>query len=82
MPFCAFSSLSKGEYSNLFILAAFYRKSFSCKTSLPVKNLYLLTLANDKAEIKSVCLSKLYRALFCSIVLLIVLIFSLILTLK
>ena len=54
MPFCAFSSLSKGEYSNLFILAAFYRKSFSCKTSLSVKNLYLLTLANDKAEIKSV----------------------------
>ena len=40
----AFNSLPNGEYSNLFIVAAFSSKSFSGKISLPVKNLYLLTL--------------------------------------
>ena len=40
----AFNSLPNGEYSNLFIVAAFSSKSFSGKISLSVKNLYLLTL--------------------------------------
>ena len=45
---CAFNSLSKGEYSNYFIVAAFSSKSFSGKTSFPVKNSYLLTFPDDK----------------------------------
>ena len=60
MSVCAFNSLPKDEYSNLFILAAFSGKYFSGKTSLPVKNSYLLTLPDDKAEILTVCLSKSY----------------------
>ena len=60
MSVCAFSSVPKGEYSNLFILVAFYNKSFSNKTSLPVKNSYLLTFPNDKAEFLAVRLSKSY----------------------
>ena len=32
--------------------------------SLPVKNSYLLTFPDDKAEVLAVCLSKLYWALF------------------
>ena len=60
MSVYAFNSLPKGEYSNLFIVAAFYSNSFSEKTSLPVKNLYLLTFPDDKAEILAFCLSKLY----------------------
>ena len=39
MSVCAFNSLPKGEYLNLFIVAAFSSKSFSGKTSLPVKKL-------------------------------------------
>ena len=35
-------------------------KSFSTKTSLPVKNLYLLTFPDENAEIMAVCLSKSY----------------------
>ena len=53
MSVCAFNSLPKGEYSNLFIVAAFYSKSFSNKTSLPVKRSYLLTFHDDKVEILS-----------------------------
>ena len=60
MSVCAFSSLPNGEYSNLFILTAFSNKSFSGKTSLSVKNSYLLTFPYDKAEILAVCLSKSY----------------------
>ena len=50
MSVCAFNSLSNGEYSNLFNLAAFSSNSFSGKTSLPVKNSYLLTLPDEKAK--------------------------------
>ena len=50
MPLCAFNSLLKGKYSNLFIVAAFSRKSFSSKTSLLVKHSYLLTFPDDIAE--------------------------------
>ena len=60
MSVCAFNSLSNGEYSNLFNLAAFSSNSFSGKTSLPVKNSYLLTLPDEKAKILAVCLSQLY----------------------
>ena len=76
MSNCAFNSLPNGEYLNLFIVAAFSSKSFSGKTSLPVKNSYLLTFPHDKAEILAVCLSKLYWALFSLILLLIALILS------
>ena len=60
MSVCDFNSLHNGEYSNLFIVAAFSSKSFSGKTSLPVKNSCLLAFPYDKAEILAVCLSKLY----------------------
>ena len=60
MSVCAYNSLPRGEYSNLFIVAAFSSKSFSDKTSLLLKNSYLLTFPDDKAEILAVCLSKLY----------------------
>ena len=50
-----FSSLPNREYSNLFNKAAFSSKSFSGKTSLSVKNSYLLTFLDDKAEILAVC---------------------------
>ena len=43
MSVCAFNYLPKGEYSNIVIVAAFLSKSFSGKTSLPLKNSYLLT---------------------------------------
>ena len=59
-PVCSFKSLPNGEYSNILIAAAFSSKSFSGKTSLPVKNLYSLTFSDDKVEILAVCLSKLY----------------------
>ena len=60
MAVCAFNSLPKGEYSNLFNVAVFSSKYFSGKTFLPVKNSYLLTFPDDKAEILAVCLSKSY----------------------
>ena len=60
MSVCAFNSFSKGEYSTLFIVVAFSSNSFSGKTSLPVKNSYLLTFPDDKAEILAVSLSKSY----------------------
>ena len=55
-----FNSLPNEEYSNLFIVVAFSSKSFSGKTSLSVKNSYLLIFPDDKAEILVVYLSKLY----------------------
>ena len=58
MSGCTFNYLPNGEYSNLFIAAAFSSKSFTGKTSLPVKNSYLLAFSNDKSEILPVCLSK------------------------
>ena len=60
MPVCAFNSLPKGKYSNLLIVATFSSQSFSGKTSLPVKNLYLLTFPDGNAEILAVGRSKLY----------------------
>ena len=51
MSVCAFDSLPKGKYSNLFIVAAFSNMYFSGKTSMPVKNPILLTFPKDKAEI-------------------------------
>ena len=76
---CFSKAFPNGEYSNLFNAAVFSNKSFYNKTSFPVKNSYLLTFPDDKAEILAACLSKFYWALFCLILLLIVLIFSLIL---
>ena len=49
------------------ILCPFSSKSFSGKTSLPVKNSYLPRFADGKAEIPAICLSKSCQALFCSI---------------
>ena len=60
MPICAFNSLPKDKYLNFFIVATFSSKSFSGKTSLPIKNSFLLTFPDDKAEILAVCLSCLY----------------------
>ena len=37
----AFNSLSNGEYSNLFIVAAFSSNSFPGKTSLPVLDFFI-----------------------------------------
>ena len=54
MSVCDFNSLLNGEYSNHFIVAAFSSKSFSGKTSLPVKNSYLRTFPDYKAEILTV----------------------------
>ena len=79
MSVYAFNSLPNVEYSNLFNVAAFSSESFSCKTSLPVKNSYVLTLPDNKAEILAVFLPKSCRALFCSILVSTVLNFSLIL---
>ena len=43
--------------SNLLIAAAFSNKSFSGKTSFPVKNSNLLTFPDDSGEILAVCLN-------------------------
>ena len=60
MSVCTFNSLLKREYSNLLDVAAFFSKSFSGKTSFPVKFSYLLTFPDDKTEVLAVCLSKSY----------------------
>ena len=60
MSVCAFNSLPKGQYSNIFIVAALSSKSFSGKIYLPVKNSYLLTFTDNTAEILAVCLSNFY----------------------
>ena len=60
MSICAFNSLPNSKYSNLFIAVAFSNKSFSGKIYFPVKNLYLVTCSDDKAEILAGCLSKSY----------------------
>ena len=49
MSVFAFNSLPNGEHSNLFIVAAFSNKFLSCKTSLPVKNSYLLIFPDNKS---------------------------------
>ena len=58
MSVSVFNSLPNVEYSNLSIVVAFPKKTFSGKTSLSVKISYLLTYPDDKAEILSVCLTK------------------------
>ena len=45
-----FNSLSNGEYSNLLIATAFSDSSFSSAIPSPVKNSYLPTFPDDKAE--------------------------------
>ena len=54
----------------IFSMQQFFLAIFFSKISLPVKNSNLLIFSDDKAEILAVCLSKLYWALFCSILLL------------
>ena len=60
MSLCTFNLLPNGECSNPFIVAAYCSKFFSGTTSLPVKNSYLLTFLDNKAETLAVPLSKLY----------------------
>ena len=60
MPLYSVKSLPKDKYSNLFIVAAFSRKSFPVKISLQVENPDLLIFLNNKAEILAVCLPKSY----------------------
>ena len=55
-----FNSKLNGKYSNLLIVGAISNKSFSIKKSSLVKNSYLPTFTDDKAEILDVCLSKSY----------------------
>ena len=54
MSVCFFKSLPNGEYSNLSIVANFSNSHFFGKTSPPVKNSYLPTFSDDKAEISAV----------------------------
>ena len=61
MSVCPFTSLPNGDYSNLFNSVAFFNKSFSSKTSFRVKNSFLLTFPDDKAEMLAVCLSFVLR---------------------
>ena len=49
MSVSAFNSLPNRKYSDFFIVAAFSSKSFTGKTSLPVKNSYLVKFPEDKA---------------------------------
>ena len=58
MSVCAFNPLPKEKYSNLFIIAAFSRISFSGKMSLSLRNSYLPTVSENKTKILAVCLSK------------------------
>ena len=67
------------KYSNPLIVAAFSNKFFSNKTSSPVKNSYLPTVPDNKAE--AARLSKLYRAFVCLIFFTIAVIVSLTVTL-
>ena len=55
-----FNSLPNDEYSNIFIAAAFSNKSFSGKTSLLVKILYLTIFPDGKTEALAVYLPKSY----------------------
>ena len=54
MLVCAFNPLPKGEHQKLLIVPSFSSKSFSGKSSFLVKNSYLVTLPDYKAEIFSV----------------------------
>ena len=57
---CPFNCLPKRKCSDLSIAAAFSINYFSVKTSLTVKNSYLLTFPDYKSEIIAVYLSTLY----------------------
>ena len=54
----SFIPLSNREYSIRFIVAAFSVNSFPVETYFPVKNSYLLTFLDDKAEILAISFSK------------------------
>ena len=56
MSVCVFNFLPKGEYSNCFNAAAFPIKFFLGKIYLPVKNSFLSTFPDDKAETSSLSL--------------------------
>ena len=60
MSVCTFNSLCSGKDSNHLIAAASSSEPFSGETSLSVKNLYLPTFYDDKAEILAISLSKMY----------------------
>ena len=60
MSVCAFTFLPNGEHLNFFDATAFSGQLFSINTSLPVKNSYLLTFPDNKAEVLVVYLSKSY----------------------
>ena len=77
MSVCFFNLLSNGEYSKILIVAVLSNSPFSGKTSSAVKNSYFPTFPDYKEEISVVSMSKSYGALFLSILLLGVLIFSL-----
>ena len=57
MSFCAFNSLPNSEYSNPFIAVVFSNKSFSSKTSFPIKNSYLLIFPYNEVKILPFCSS-------------------------
>lgn len=60
MPVCFLNSLPNDEYSNLLSIEAFSNSTSSDKTSSSVKNPYLPSFSDGKAEILAFCLSKLY----------------------
>ena len=60
MSLCFFNAPPNDKNSNLFIVGAFSNTSFSSKTYSPVKDSYLPTFPDDKAQILNVCLSKSY----------------------
>ena len=74
---CFSNLLPHGEYSDLLVVAAFPNKSFSCKISSVVKKLCLTKIPDDETGILGVYL----LSFFYSILLLIILVFSLIIIL-
>ena len=68
MLVCAFSFLPNAKYSNHCIVVSSSSKSFSGKTSLPVKNSNLPTFSDNKAEILAL-MAKPYHSLKMNIVL-------------
>ena len=75
MSFCVFNPFPNRQYSNHLIFAAFSNFTFSVKTSTFVKILRVPTIPENKAEILAIYLSKLFKALFCSFLLSIILFF-------
>ena len=81
MSVCFFNSLPNVEYSNLLVVAASSDNYFSCKTPSLAKKLYLPMFNDDEPKFEQFVYIN-GRALFCSILLAIVLIFSLTVFLK